>query len=384
MNIPTIGGSRYSNLRISHGHEKPYNYKLWCLGNELDGHWQMGHQPIDFYPLKAEQAARMMKAVDPEIETVIVGSSSSGMPTFIEWEYRTLMQAPELFDYVAIHTYYGNHDDEGKDFLSQTLDLDQFIRGVAGVCQAVESKLRLDKKFYISVDEWNVSRHATYNFPYYTYNEKRLPVFPPYDMLDVLMVALQLITMINHSDRVKVACLSLITSLVWARTSYDVLKTTCFYPFQLMNQMSDGYALRQTIDTEYYASKYYASVPMIETASVLTDSGDVVVFAVSRDGENETELDIEATGFGTNMHVKSHVEMYHENPHAINSVEDPFCVIPHERNVPETGTAVVLKPHSFNVLVLSPEKVNEAGMDLERIQEAGRPTAYISPVLGQS
>lgn len=373
------GGSRYSNLRIKHGHQEPYNYKMWCLGNELDGDWQMGYQPIDHYPLKAEQAARMMKAIDPSIKAVVVGSSNSGMHTFIDWEYKTLMQAPELFDYVALHTYYGNHDDEIKDFLSQTIDLDQFIRGVAGVCEAVESKVRLDKKFYISVDEWNVSRHATYNFPYHTYNEKRLSVFPPYDMMDVLMVAMQLMTMINHSDRVKVACLSLITSLVWARTSYDVLKTTCYYPFQLMNRMSDGYALRQTLETEYYASKYYASVPMIETASILNDQGEIVVFAVSRNTDDAMELDIEASGFGEGLRVVSHTEIHDDDPHAINSVENPYRVVPKEVAVPEKGTSVTLKPLSFNVLVLRPESVSKDGADFAKLQEAGRPTEYISP-----
>ena len=377
------GGSRYSNLRIAHGHKEPYNYKLWCLGNELDGHWQMGFQPVDLYPLKAEQAARMMKAIDPEAKMVVVGSSNSGMPTFIEWEYKTLMQAPELFDYVAIHTYYGNHDDDCADFLSQTIDLDLFIRGVAGVCEAAESKLRLDKKFYISVDEWNVSRHPTYNFPFHTYNEERLPVFPPYSMLDVLMVAMQLMTMINHCDRVKVACLSLITSLVWARTSYDVLKTACFYPFQLMNAMSDGYALQQTLETEHYASKYYASVPLVETASVLGDNGDVTIFAVSRSTAEAVELEILPGGFGEGMRVISHIEIQNEDPNAINSIEDPFRVVPREVAAPDQGTCVTLKPLSFNAIVLRPEGgVAKSCVDISRVEQAGRPTPYISTSLG--
>lgn len=375
-------GSRYSNLRIKNGHEKPYNYKLWCLGNELDGHWEMGHQSIESYALKAEQAARMMKVIDPEAELVAVGSSTSGMPTLIDWEYKTLMQAPELYDYVAIHTYYGNHDDEISDFLSQTIDLDTFIRGVVGVFESVEAKMRLDKKFYLSIDEWNVSHHATYNFPYHTYNEERLPVFPPYSMLDVLMVAQQIMTMINHCDRVKVACLSLITSLIWDRTEdYNALKTTIYYPFQIMNQMSEGYALRQTLQTEYYASKYYATVPYVETASVLHANGDVTVFVVNRDSE-EAELDIAMSGFGDGLHIKKHIVINNKNPKAVNTAQDPYQVVPREKAIPENGTTVTLEPLSFHTILIHPEKASEENADFEKIQEAGKPTSFIAPVVG--
>lgn len=371
------GGSRFSDLRIAHGRKEPYNYKLWCLGNELDGAWQMGRQTTETYPLIAEQAATLMKAVDPEIEVVAVGSSHSGMPTYIEWEYKTLMQAPQLIDYVALHTYYGNHDDSYADFLSQTIDLDMFIRGVVGVFESVEAKLRLDKKFYISVDEWNVSRHATYNFPLHTYNEERLTVFPPYSMLDALMVALQLIVMLNHADRVKVACLSLITSLVWARTSYDALKTTAYYPFQLMSNMAGGHVLRQTMETEHYASKYYASVPMVESASVLDEEGRIVVFAVNRDGESATELELCCHGFGEGLRVTRHIEIYNEDPEAVNCVERPDSVTPREAPC-GGGMTATLKPFSFNILVVEADSA-AAGVDYGKFQEAGRPTPYISP-----
>ncbi len=377
------GGSRYSDLRIQHGHGEPYDYKLWCLGNELDGHWQMGYQPVDCYPLKAEQAARMMKVIDPDIKLVAVGSSTSGMPTFIDWEYKTLMQAPELFDYVAIHTYYGNHDDTPGDFLSQTIDLDFFIRGVVGVFESVEAKLRLDKKFYLSVDEWNVSRHATYNYPYHTYNEKRLPVFPPYSMLDVLMAAQQLMIMINHSDRVKVACLSLITSLVWDRTmEYNVLKTAIYYPFQIMNALSDGYTLRQTLETDYYESKYYRSVPMVESASVLQDNGDIVVFATNR-SEEEMELELVLSDFGQGIHIGKHIVIHHENPNAVNTAADPFQVVPKEKEIPADGMSVLLEPYSFHTIVVHADRPNEKdAAALDAIKEAGKPTPFIAPVIG--
>ena len=33
------GGSYWSDLRIKHGYKEPHNFKVWCLGNEMDGPW---------------------------------------------------------------------------------------------------------------------------------------------------------------------------------------------------------------------------------------------------------------------------------------------------------------------------------------------------------
>ena len=82
------GGTYYSDLRKSHGYAKPHDIKLWCLGNEMDGKWQMGHKTAGEYGRIASETARMMKWLDPEIETVACGSSSLTMPTFGDWEYQ--------------------------------------------------------------------------------------------------------------------------------------------------------------------------------------------------------------------------------------------------------------------------------------------------------
>lgn len=76
------GGTRYSDMRIAHGVKNPHNIKVWCLGNEMDGPWQLGHKTMEEYGRLAEETARAMKLIDPSIELVSCGSSNLEMPTF--------------------------------------------------------------------------------------------------------------------------------------------------------------------------------------------------------------------------------------------------------------------------------------------------------------
>jgi len=374
-----IGGSKYSDLRIRSGHPEPYGYKVWYLGNELDGRWQVGGQMSpDIHAWKSGQAAIMMNRIDPTIKIAAVGSSHSGMPHFCEWEYKVLMQNPRLFDYISIHTYYGNHDDSIEDFLSQSLDMEAFIRGTAGVLEAVEAKKRIDKKYAISMDEWNVSFHQTAGFPRHTYNEKRLPMYPPYSAQDVPLFSQMIMTLINHADRVKIACVSLITSLIWDRTEkHEILKTPVYHVFKTMNDRSRGYALQQSLETEYYSSKYYHSVPFLETASVLHEDGSLTVFAASKEQKETIDLELCLSGFGESAEVTEHVVIRNADPHAINTVEHPDRVAPVVLKTHEDVAKISIPPLSFNAITVSFDKNTKPMVDFGKIGKAGRPANYI-------
>ena len=138
LNHPS--GSLYSDMRIKNGRRDPFGVKLFCLGNEMDGPWQMGAKTAEEYARTACEAAKLMKWVDPSIELVACGSSSSRMPTFGDWEYRVLSECYDHVDYVSLHRYYGNPDGNTEDFLASTMDLDEFIKTVFSICDAVKGK----------------------------------------------------------------------------------------------------------------------------------------------------------------------------------------------------------------------------------------------------
>ena len=133
-------GTYWSDKRITNGAADPFNIKLWCLGNEMDGPWQTGAKTAVEYGRLANEASKVMKWVDDSIETVVCGSSGSTMPTFGEWEYQVLTECYRNVDYVSLHRYYGNPHNDTPDFLASTLDLDDFIKTVAAICDAVRAR----------------------------------------------------------------------------------------------------------------------------------------------------------------------------------------------------------------------------------------------------
>ena len=153
-------GSYWSDLRIQNGEKEPFGIKLWCLGNEMDGPWQMGHKTAAEYGRAACEAGKMMKWVDPSIELVACGSSSSEMPTFGSWEYEMLDECYDTIDYVSLHRYYGNPTNDTPGFLARSMDLDAFIKTVVSICDAVGGKKHSKKKLNLSFDEWNVWYHS--------------------------------------------------------------------------------------------------------------------------------------------------------------------------------------------------------------------------------
>lgn len=207
------GGTYWSDLRKSHGVENPHNIKLWCLGNEMDGAWQMGAKTAKEYGRAALEASRVMKWTDPGIETVLCGSSSRNAKTFGQWEAESLDIAYDSIDYVSLHQYYENRADDTPSFLAKTMELDEFIYSVICTCDYVKAKKRSKKTINLSFDEWNVWYHSD-NVPY-----ERWSMAPPrlediYNFEDALVVGSMLITLLRHCNRIKIACLAQLVNVI--------------------------------------------------------------------------------------------------------------------------------------------------------------------------
>ena len=152
-------GTRWSDLRRAHGIEKPHGVKYWCLGNEMDGTWQIGHMTATEYGMKAADAARQMRNVDPTVKLVACGSSASSMPTYLEWDRQTLEACYEWVDAISLHRYFGLGDAQAQDdarFLGLNLEIDRQIEEVAAVCDLVRGRKKSAKRLWLSFDEWNV------------------------------------------------------------------------------------------------------------------------------------------------------------------------------------------------------------------------------------
>src|SRR5690606_37636106 len=260
------GGTYWSDLRRSHGYKEPHNIKVWCLGNAMDGPWQIGHKTAEEYGRLACETAKVMKWVDPSIELVICGSSHINMPTFAEWEATVLDHTYDLVDYISLHQYYGNRSNDTPNYLAKTLDMDRFIKSVISICDFVKAKKRSKKTINLSFDEWNVWYHSNEE-------DRKIPpwqIAPPqledvYTFEDALLVGLMLITLINHADRVKIACLAQLVNVIapiMTRTGGPAWAQTIYYPFLHASTYGRGVALRPVMTTPVYDTKDFEAVPL--------------------------------------------------------------------------------------------------------------------------
>lgn len=352
------GGSAWSDLRIRNGAKDPFNIKLWCLGNEMDGPWQMCHKTATEYGRVANEAAKMMKWTDDSIELVACGSSSSEMPTFGDWEYTMLSECYENVDYVSLHRYYGNPHNDTPDFLASTMDLDNFIRTVASICDSVKGKKRSTKQVNLSLDEYNVWYHSNEQDQQLYKREPwgtALPLLEDiYNFEDALLVGLMLITILKNADRVKIACMAQLVNVIapiMTRPDGGAWAQTIYWPLQQASLLGRGTSLMPQLTCEKQDTQHYTDVPMVDAAAVKHDDGSVVIFAVNRNLSESVELECDLRAFGKFEKV-SHMVLHHDDVKAINTETDPLNVIPHEAATSFKDGKAILPPASWSVIHL--------------------------------
>ena len=356
------GGTKYSDLRIRHGYKDPHNIKTWCLGNEMDGPWQIGHKTMEEYGRLAEETAKAMKLIDPSIELVSCGSSALDMPTFPKWESVTLEHTYDYVDYVSLHQYYGNRDNDSQDYLADSDDMDEFIRTVIATCDYVKAKKRGKKNINLSFDEWNVWFHSnaadddiTENHPW----QGAPPMLEDiYTFEDALLVGLMLITLLKHADRVKMACLAqlvnVIAPIMTDANGGGAWKQTIFYPFMHTSKYGRGVALLPVISTPKFDTSKHVDVTAVEAVSVYNEEKEeVTIFAVNRSLQEDIELTTDVRSF-EGYRLLEHIVLENDDLKAVNSFANEKVAPKNtEQSSLDAGTLTsVLHKASWNVIRL--------------------------------
>jgi len=342
--------THYANLRRKNGFQDPFGIKVWCLGNEMDGPWQICGKTAQEYGRIAAETAKMMKWTDPDIELVVCGSSNLDMHTFGDWELTVLDHTYDYVDYLSLHQYYGNRDDDTLEFLCKAEDMDAFIKSTAAICDVIKAKKHSDKTLMLSFDEWNVWFHSNDADA----KMEKWQIAPPqledvYTFEDALLVGSMLMTLQNNCDRVKMACLAQLVNVIapiMTENGGKAWAQTIFYPFLYASGYGNGRVLRTVENCAHFHTDKRSEVAMLKSSVVYNEeSSEVVVYAVNRSLEDSMELDVQLQGF-ENLQLKEHVELYCDDLKAVND-KDHQRVVP--RNVP-LGEKILLKKHSWNML----------------------------------
>lgn len=352
-------GSYWSDLRVEHGYRDPHSIKLWCLGNEMDGPWQIGHKTADEYGRLAVETAKAMKWVDPTIELVAAGSSNHQMPTFPEWERQVLEHTYDHVDYLSLHTYYGNHDGDTRKFLACAVDMNEFIRTVVATCDYVKAKKRSKKTIYLSFDEWNVWFHSNAQ----DRTIESWTIAPPlleddYTFEDALVVGSMLLTLLHHADRVKIGCLAqLVNVIAPIRTAKGggAWKQTIFYPFQQVSVFGRGVVLDTVVQTKLYDAGEFEGVSYVDTAAIWNENVEqLTLFILNRNLLEGGAILIDLGNLESYV-VFEQVALISDDLKAINTAEAPDRVTPQKRKAYQQDgrqLTVQVDPASWNMVRL--------------------------------
>lgn len=294
------GGTYWSDLRRQNGQEKPFGIKTWCLGNEMDGPWEIGQKTAYEYGHLANETAKVMRRVDPSLELVACGSSSMDNPTFGDWERTVLDQYYDNIDLLSLHRYYGFYGDDDPNeldnYLGKNVDLDEFIKGVMAICDAVKAQKRSKKRINLSFDEWNVWYHSNQQDDETAPWQKAPHLLEDiYNFEDALLVGSLLITLLKNSDRVKMACLAQLVNVIAPIMTNDngVWYQSIFYPFMQVLNLGKGVALTPHVAVDSYQSREFAVVPYLDSiATYDQDNHQLVIFAENKHQKDELELDL--------------------------------------------------------------------------------------------
>ncbi|WP_433087473.1 alpha-N-arabinofuranosidase [Dactylosporangium sp. CA-052675] len=356
-------GTTLSERRIANGAIEPYGIRMWCLGNEMDGPWQLGHGTPEEYGQLAVKTARAMRQLDPTLELVVCGSSNAQMPLFATWERIVLEAAYDEVDYISCHAYYEPHDGDYASFLASAVNMDRFIDSVVATADHVKAVRGSRKTINVSFDEWNVWYHSRYAQVDRITRIDDWPVAPrlledAYSVADAVVVGSLLISLLRHADRVTSASLAQLVNVIapiMTEPGGPAWRQTTFFPFALTAQLARGVTLELKLDSPTHDTALHGEVSVVDAVATHDAStGDTAVFMVNRSLTEAVELSVDVSNLGQVAVVDART-LHDDDIHAKNTLDDPQRVglTPNTSHSLGDGTLrITLPPVSWTAVTL--------------------------------
>ncbi len=349
----SAAGTYYADLRVQHGFPEPYAVKYWCLGNEMDGPWQMGHLEAHEYARKAFEAAKMMRWLDPDLKLILCGSSNTMMPTYPEWDRIALENSWNMVDYHSMHYYANNKIGDTPSYLASSAQFESQVDTVAAVLRYVKAKLRSRHDVYLSWDEWNTWYHTGLDRDEWA--EAPHMSEEDYTLEDALVVAQWLSVFLRRADVLKIACVAqIVNTIASITTTHDsLIKRTIFYPFLLFRKLAAGAALDAEVKAPRYSTIHFGDMPLLDvSASYDEASGSSAVFIVNRSQTETITVDLH----WQDRVPQSYSAVYQlagNDPKAANTFDHPNRIVPVQVALPticDKGATLAVPPLSFTAI----------------------------------
>jgi alpha-L-arabinofuranosidase len=346
-------GTRYADMRVKHGYREPHGVQYWCVGNEMDGPWQIGHLEAEEYGRKALEAAKMMRWQDPSVKLVACGSSNTEMPTYPEWDRVVLETCWEQVDYLALHYYATNYDNDTASYLALAAQFESHLDTLAGLLRYVKAKLRSNHNVLLSWDEWNVwykDRSGRGGWQEAPHLSEEI-----YNLEDALVVAQWMSVFLRRCDVLDIACLAQIVNTIspLLTTSDQLLRQTTFYPFVMFSNHAAGQSLQPLVSAPQSDTKLFGPMPLLDVSASYDQANDQgAVFIVNRSQSEAVTAELAWQGAAPARVSAAH-QLSGTDPKAANTFEQPDLITPKQLNdlrIDDRRISLRLPPLSFTVL----------------------------------
>jgi alpha-N-arabinofuranosidase len=349
----------WADLRRKNGRDKPYNVKYWSLGNEIDGPWQLGHKNAEDYAKFALEAAKAMRRADESIKLIAAGSSNFGPAAdWIAWNRTVLERLRGEIDYISLHTYIGNRENNLESFLAASADVDQRIEVTAGLIRAALAGRRVTRPIYIAFDEWNVWYRARGGSEFDT-GATRLE--EKYNFEDALAMGMFFNSFFRHADIVKMANLAQLVNVIAPifTNKEGLFLQPIYFPIAEYAKQKGNVALDALVESPQYKAGNRGELGYLDT-SVTWSPRDRALYVnvLNRSASQDITARIENIE-GRLAPAAEFWQMYHEDLKATHTFGDDRRVRPRtwretlklERN----GFAWRFPKHSLTIVKLTLE-----------------------------
>jgi alpha-L-arabinofuranosidase len=192
----------------------------------------------------------------------------------------------------------------------------------------------------LSFDEWNVWYRTRRNRA-----ERVKPGWPAapdileevYTMQDALAFGGACISLLNHADRVKTACLAQLVNVIapiMTETGGPAWRQTIFWPFAQWSNFGRGRVLRTRDDAPKYRANCYdprgpqelwfpVTASYLKLGAVQQEDGKALtLFGVNRSLDEAMPIETASQGFGT-LQLREAQQLCHADLKAANTRDDP-------------------------------------------------------------
>jgi len=333
----------FANMRRQNGHAEPYNVKYWGLGNEVSGGWQIGAKDANDYAARALEFAKVMKWTDRSIQLIACGSCQQ-IATEMEWNRIVVEKLVDIAEYLSIHMYVSNHDNNYYEYMGTSEHIEKYIRAVKGIIEGAVYESHHGRKMKIAFDEWN----ATYS------PGRDHSLHDRYTLEDALVVAMFLNSFIRHADVVKIANIAQLVNIIPPiyTSPADIFLQTIYYPYELYSTQNGTIALDAHCESNKFETKRYGNVPYLDVSATYEPTlGRISINAINRHETDIIPVTIE-NGYGDLLGSGKMFIINGDHIKTINDFADKDRVktVSQDISVPDNAFTIELPPHSVSMV----------------------------------